>query len=291
MKPTIQSIFSIIAFVLFQSQLAAEKVAVETITQSQADAIIQARMEAKADKDAALRQKINAVSVIHETTIKHGDQHVIVRRVAAPRVVKNIKTEEFESKRAHPESAPFEFPVDPRKHETISVSATIFDDFYSKVVWRDSKTGQTFNLWTNINMVYLNPLSAFDTENAHYNYFAMTNRITRRGERETQEAAAKMGFEYESRWQPLPIKLSDETYEYVVVTETYEAVPKKLYEQMDAFFAFYLEERDSLETNYKNSLKLQIAHEKFMKENPPEVEPSIINFWPKKNSSYQSEQP
>jgi hypothetical protein len=100
-----------------------------------------------------------------------------------------------------------------------------------------------------------------------------------------------MGFKYESRWQGLPVKLSDETYEYVVVTETDEAVPEKLYEQMDALFAFYLEERDSLETSYKNSLKLQIAHEKFMKENPPEVKPSITNFWPKENSSYQSEQP
>lgn len=291
MNSTTQFFFALAFLVLFHAQLTAETATVEMISQSEAEAIIQARMEAKADRDAAMRQTINAATVLQETVVKRGTQDVIVRRVAAPPASALGDEEAPKPEQAISKDIAFEFPVDPRRHETISVSAQIFDDLYSKVVWRDTETGQTFDLWTNINMVYLNPLSAFDTEHAHYNYFAMAETITQSGEEERRKAAAKMGYAYQSRWEHPPVELSDEIFEYVVVTETKAPVPEKLYEQMDALFAFYLEERDSLEASFKNAQKLRIAHEKFMQENPPEVEPSITNFWPGKNSSYQGEQP
>jgi len=228
--------------------------------------------------------------LLQETAVKRGAQDVIVRRVAASPASDRKEGDASEREQADSEGNAIEFPVDPRKHESISVSAFIFDNHFSKVVWRDTETGRTLDIWTNINMVYLNPLSSFDTESTHYTYFAMAQTITREGEEKRQEMAAKLGYDYESRWQRPPVKLSDETLEYVVVTETSEAVPEKLYEQMDALFAFYLEKRESLEADYLNAQKLRIAREKFLQENPPEKKPSITNFWPGTNSSYQGEQ-
>ena len=293
MNPTIPFFFALACLFLFHSQLIAETAAVEMISQSEAEAIIQARMEAKAAQDEAMRQKINAVTVLRETVVKRGTQDVIVRRVAAPPVERRTKRkgEVSAPNQARSENIAFNIPVDPRRHETISISAKIFDDLYSKVVWRDTETGRTFDLWTNINMVYLNPLSGFDTEIAHYHYFATNETITRSGEKERRKVAAKMGYPYQSRWEHPPVKLSDEIFEYVVVTESREPVPERLYEQMDALFAYYLEQRDSLEISYRNAQKLRTAREKFMRQNPPEVKPSITNFWPGENSSYQDEQP
>lgn len=264
----------------------------ELISQAEADAMIAERMAAQARKEAEIRQKLNSADIVVENSFKTGGGDVIVRRVVAPTptAMGDEPTAIRPASNENPIQSDFEFPVDPRKHESISVSAVIFDDHFSKVVWRDMETGRTFDLWTNINMVYLNPLSSFDTKSTHYTYFAMAQTITREGEEKRREMAAKMGYDYESRWQRPPVKLSDETLEYVVVTETSEAVPEKLYEQMDALFAFYLEKRESLEADYLNAQKLRIAREKFLKENPPEKKPSITNFWPGENSSYQGEQ-
>lgn len=292
MKQSTKFILPLIFFGLLQSSAFAEDFVPELISQAEADATIADRMAAKARKEAEIRQKLNSASIVVENSFKTGGGDVIVRRVVArtPTIMDDAPTAFRTASDENSIQSDFEFPVDPRKHESISVSAVIFDDHFSKVVWRDTETGRTLDIWTNINMFYLNPLSSFDTESAHYTYFAMAQTITREGEEKRKEMTAKMGYDYESRWEHPPVKLSDETLEYVVVTETSEAVPEKLHEQMDALFAFYLEKRESLEVDYLNAQKLRIAHEKFLKENPPEKKPSITNFWPGTNSSYQGEQ-
>lgn len=290
MRANFQFLFPLFCCACFQAVGFAETTEAALITQVEADAIIEARMQAKADQDKAMREKINSMAVVEENHIRAGGKDVIIRRVVAPpsenESPQKSTAQLSESQRTRSGSG-FEFPEYTRRHEMISVSAQIFDDNHSKVVWRDQETGEAFDIWTNINVVWLNPLSSFDTEDTHYSYFAMTERVNPSDEKKRQKTADKMGYSYKSRWQESPVVLSSEHPEYVVVTETARAVPEKLYQQMDALFAFYLEERNSLEVAFKNAEKLKISHEKYMKENPPQPKPSITNFWPGKNSSYR----
>lgn len=263
------------------------------LSEEEAWATVEAQMLTKEAQDEAMRKKINAVTVLDQNIVNTAPSRIITRRIAPPGIQKSVAQSVAErptKKKNRPvhSEATAKFQGDLRPHEMISASVTVYEGSHSRIYWRCPDTETQLTLWINIPLLYLNSISRFESASAHYSYFGFSEVVSQTEEIKRSKEAQKHGYQYRSRWLEAPIALSRDKAEYVIEADSLEGIPDKLYEQMDSLLGHYLKHKEDLEIAHRNAEKIRRARIEYEAKNPTAPKPSITNFWPGTNSSYQS---
>lgn len=253
------------------------------LSESEAEQIVARQMAEKADRETERKAELESMATMSRRVIQKRDHQITINRVTPP--VLQPRPDQTLVRQAQPQmtEAEWQAMIDAQpEHQSISLSVTVFEEEYSKILWRtqatDGKPYQEYEIWSNLPLNFLRLISTFDRDDIVFDCFAYVNQITRENEQAIREFARKYGHDYESRWERPPVKFMDET-EYVVIGDI-ETIPPELYQQMDAVFAYYLQEEDRLRVEFQRSEALQKAREKYLMENPPAPKEFIINHWP-----------
>ena len=161
------------------------------------------------------------------------------------------------------------------------MSANVYDDAYSEIIWRETDSGELFTVWTNINLNYLRPVTSISEGDYEYMYFGFISSYTEEEEDQRILFALDKGYSgVESRWKAAPVEFSSDEWEYVVVlADPDREVPEQLYRQLNAILGYYVANREELEIAYHNSVMLEAARLKHLEEHPPAPRQTLINFW------------
>lgn len=263
----------------------------QPITETEARAIIEERMAEKALREANRKAELESMSVADSRVLQKEGHRVTINRVFSPRLKAAptpVPSDRQASKTWTEKEWAAMIAAQP-EHQSISLSVTVFSDEYSKILWREprekderSKAPEEFEIWTNVNLNYLKPISSFEWDKGRivYSYMGFTTTITRQAEARRRAYAKKRGHDYESRWQSPPVRFTKDKAEYVVVEAEERRIPPELYEQMDALFTHYLENEERFKAEFLRNEALSKAREAYLKENPPQPKDVIINHWP-----------
>lgn len=255
----------------------------------QARAIIEERMAEKALREANRKAELESMAVAESRVLQKEGHRVTINRVVPPRLkaAPAGKPSGRKASRTWTEEEWAAMIAAQPEHQSISLSVTVFGDEYSKILWREPrdederrKAPEEFEIWSNVNLNYLRPISSFDRDNIVYSYMGFTSTITREDEARRRGYAKERGFDYESRWQSPPVRFTEGKAEYVVVEAEERRIPPELYEQMDALFTHYFENEARFKAEFLRSEALGKAREAYLKANPPEPKDVIINHWP-----------
>lgn len=253
------------------------------LSEQEAEQIVAHEMANKAEKESRRRADLESMAMMNRRVIQKGGQRILINRVVPP-VLKPRPLQKLDiSESPRMTEAEWRAMIASQpEHQSISLSVTVFDVDYSKILWRNrsenGKSYEEYEIWSNLGLNYLRLISTFERDDVVFDCFSYVNQITRENEKAAREFARKYGHEYKSRWERPPVKFIDEP-EYVVIGDV-EKIPEALYEQMDAVFAYYLEEEARLRVDFQRSEALQEAREKYLLENPPAPKEFIINHWP-----------
>lgn len=283
MQLNIRISVSFFAYVLLLVPIQAKNDLPELLTPDQAEAIVKQR---RSKKEASQRaQKLSALGeeAVEERVLNLEDgQQVVFRKVAlATKVNAREKVDAVPSTRASlPSSAPFT-STEVLKYESIYLGANVYGNDYSEITWRERESGQSFTVWTNVNLNYLRPITTFEANGIQYDYFGFVTAYGCKAEEKRLAMATEQGAYIKSNWKMPPVTFSDDHYEYFIDAPWDTQVPEKLYRQLDALFGYYLANLERLEIEHKNARLLQAAREKDLKENPPRKQKQIImNYTP-----------
>jgi len=243
------------------------------ITATEADQRILNTVTAKHEAAAELKRSLQQVASFYETEKTVGDRKVVLRRIPAPAKLpvpeplgNTTATKSFDFSGS---SQQVEEPVNLHLH------ATVYDGAYSKLILTHEK--KRYTAWTNINFNYLQLVGSFTTEDRHYNYFGITDRIDREREALNALFAKERGFDYKSRWQAPPVFLGEDP-EYVLVTEDARDVPEEVYHQLDDLTGYYLANKGRLEVEFHNARELQAARERYDSAHPEKPQDIVLNY-------------
>ena len=259
------------------------------LSSTEATTIIEQRMAEKALKQANRRAELESMSATESRTVQKERHRVTINRVVPPRlkVPPSPPPQDRQTSETWTEEEWAAMIAAQPEHQSISLSVTVFGDEYSKILWRAPrdederrKAPEEFEIWTNVNLNYLRPISSFDRDNIVYSYMGFTSTITREDEAWRRVYAKERGYDYESRWQSPPVRFTEGKAEYVVVESEERRIPQGLYQQMDALFGHYLENEDRFKAEFKTNEALRKAREAYLKKNPPQPKDVIINHWP-----------
>lgn len=261
----------------------------QPITEVEARTIIEQQMADKALREANRKAELESMTTTESRTVQKERHRVTINRIVPPRLkaapVPTLSQKQTSRPWTAEEWAAM-IAAQP-EHQSISLSVTVFGEEYSKLLWRKPRdeeerrqAPEEFEIWTNVNLNYLRPISTFDRDNIVYSYMGFTSTITREDEAWRRAYAKERGYDYESRWQLSPVPFTEGKAEYVVVEDEERRIPPELYQQMDALFAHYLENEDRFKAEFQTSEALRKAREAYLKENPLEPKDVIINHWP-----------
>jgi hypothetical protein len=256
------------------------------MSQAEAEAIVENREKAKAERRAEIQALIDSALVDEEFVHSEGERKVILKRVKPIGAFVAEKNTPTQQKKAVSRNFEAFEPTDYRI-EHISMYTVVYNQSHSKITWRDHEHEEfsEFTIWTNIPLTYLRPLSSFEAEEVYYNYMGFVDSVDSEMELERANNYLFHGHKYKSRWKDSPVAFSDEP-EYVVIAAGASAIPSKLYEQMDAVLSHYLEHEDSFKIQHENAETMNAAVKKYRTENPVKPTDKVMIMWPKKNSRY-----
>ncbi|NBB79574.1 MAG: hypothetical protein GVY36_09035 [Verrucomicrobia bacterium] len=262
--------------------------AVQTLTEADAKAIIEQQVSEKEQREARRKAELAAVPTIKRRVIQKEGHQITINRVAPPApktAPAPISADKGKTRPLTPAEFEALMAAQP-EHQSISLSVTAFGGEYSKILWRKPRSAEErsdapgeFEIWTNVPLKYLTPISSFERDDVVYKYFGFGETISREDELRRSALAKERGFAYESRWQESPVDFTDGTAEYVVKSEE-GRIPPELHEQMDALFGHYLENENRFKAAFQKGEALRKAREAYLKESPPEPNDVIINHWP-----------
>jgi len=249
------------------------------LSPAEAQSIVEDRRAKNDAAEEAYRREALGQAALAERTITKGGQKIRFRRVAAGERIEVADAIE-------PKSA--DLTMDSRfaeaaeyVHENISLGANVYGDEYSEITWRDTDTGETVSVWTNISLNYLKPIVSFTADDIHYDYFGFVTNYTREGDEARMKMFKELGYEAESQWKYPPVRLSSDYNEYYVDAPWDAEIPEKLHRQLSALLGFYSANEEKFKREYLNSRMLQAAREADLKSNPPkEVKEVIMNYSP-----------
>ena len=245
------------------------------LTPDQAEAIVRQHRSGKEARQRAQRLTALGEKATEERILDLEDgQQLVFRKIAPTPKAANSKKEidAVPPIEASLQSVNSVILSKELAYDSIHLGANVYGNDYSEVTWRDQESGQSFTVWTNINLNYLRPINAFEADGIQYNYFGFVTAYS---------YEAKQGAVIKSNWKTPPVVFSADQYEYFIDAHWDTQVPEKLYRQLDALFGYYLANRERLEIEHKNARLLQAAQKKDLEENPPKKPKQIImNYTP-----------
>ncbi|MBT63600.1 MAG: hypothetical protein CML13_10360 [Puniceicoccaceae bacterium] len=251
-----------------------------SLTEAEATAIVEAQINAKNEIERERRKRILADDSDSERIIMRGSQKTLLRRVGFKHLEKpkhNISSNMQDG------DALFTDQLEDYEFVNISLSATVYDDSYTQITWRD-ENGIPTVVWSNVNFKYLRPISSYQIGNVQYSYFGLTSEIDTSTFFIHPETGEKVYPHKLPDWMPTEDDFPNEP-SYLVLAEENVATPEALYEQIDALIIYYTEEEEILKAAYQRSETLRKAKSDFLKSNPQPEKDIVINYWPIKSNS------
>ncbi|GEM_PF-1552144 len=279
----ITSIFLIVftVFVLF-SNAENESTDLQLITEAEAMAIVAAREAAKESERQILLEEMGAAEIVDTEVVLSANGSLVINSVRPLSLSQPEETVDLNSGNQPTEGdlAALIAAQESRISEQILMKATVYGDEYSEIIWRDASTDSEITVWTNVSLNYLRPVTSIESGNYDYMYFGFVTSYTVEGEASRLQFAADQGFpDIESRWKTPPVQFSPDQFEYTVIADQSAEIPDKLFRQLSAALGYYLASRETLETEYLNSVTMENARRQFEEENPPAPKQTMINFW------------
>ncbi|MFP4352775.1 MAG: hypothetical protein ACLFRP_08815 [Puniceicoccaceae bacterium] len=247
----------------------------------EAEAIAEARMNARAAAEAARREALESEAALAEWEAAKGDgTRTIFRRVAPPPAAPSSPEAE-PVRRGHTEAELAELlrpQADAKPPRNIFLSATVYDGEVSEIrLWHE---GERYEALSNVAFTHLQVIGSFEDETAHWSFFGMVESVDREKEARLAEEARALGAEYSPRIRPDgSLFTSTEVPEYVVLADRHESVPEEVLARLDAIHTYYLANERTLAIRHQRREALAEAHRKWPRENPEEPKDTIINFW------------
>lgn len=227
-------------------------------------------------KEARYQAKLSILleeEIVNSHVVFQGEDQLIINAVKPVSLEPLRKTNKTEVSNS-PEKAltAEEFAVKlaamDKRFEYISVRTTVFGDSHSLVMWRDRDTGNDYEVWTNVSLLYLRFADSFKSEGIRYDYFGLPTQVyTREKEATRIRLAKKHGYKklstLRTRWKEPPVDFREGLLEYYVVAKQHTEVPEKLYRQLDALFGYYLKNQQSLKVRHLNAKKIAEARAQY----------------------------
>ena len=256
-----------------------EAAAVE-LTATEAEAIVEARMNARAAAKAARRDALDSRAAFAEWEATKSDGTKTVFRRVAPPPAPPVR-EGADPVRSEPSAELAEFlrrQADAKPPKYISLSATVYDGEISGIrLWHE---GQRYEVLSNVSFTYLQVIGSFEDETAEWSFFGMVESVDREEEAHFAADARALGAEYTPRARPDKSLFSSmEVPEYHVLAEPGQKIPEGVLDRLDAIHAYYLANERTLAIRHQRREALAAAHRKWREENPEEPQDTIINFW------------
>lgn len=287
-----QGLLLILLLSCFGLSVSAEDGFQPTAIQIEARSIIAQQVADEAARKADRRAELMAIPSIERREMQQDNRWLTINQVAPPSSKKTAPTRTRLSDQ-QPKLSDAEFTAhiamqgERPENQSISLSVTVYGGAYSKVLWRQPRSGesssqmpQEFEIWTNFNLSYLSAISSFEWDNVTYDYFGFTEAITEESETRKEAFVREGRYDEASRWQSSPVDFNPGRLEYIVTHPANSPVPSELYQQMDALLSYYLEHQASLKTAYQRNEALAQARQQWQRENPSPPENVVINFYP-----------
>jgi len=260
-------------------------------TKAEASAIVQSQLEAERSAELDRRRRLLEVDAVGETMAGRGAKTIRLRRIAPRHLEVAAPKPEAAAvpKRGKPETGETgetgmsgESLRDYRQ-ETISIAATVFDDTYTRITWREPGVSgaDPITVWTNANLKYLRPISNWEDDGIHYGYFGMTAEVDTDASFTHPGTGEKIRPATIPEWIPQARDFPGGEPGYlIVVDEAGTKVPKRLYRQMDALLRYYAAHEPELIDRHRRSAALREAKAEYLEKNPAPKKDVIINYWP-----------
>ena len=257
------------------------------LSEEQALAIVREQRELKASRELERKQRILGIEAQSEAVIEKDSHKMILRRVGwqpiQPLVAAEGPSAADESDANFEEIIPEDYA-----HSMISIGATVYDDSFTEVTWREPGVAgaKPFTVWVNRNFKFISPLHHFDRAGVSYSYIGFTSSVDTDAY-VTHPVTGERFLPYQlPDWMPNSADFPSEEASYIVlVQDSTTEIPELLYQQMDALLGHYMENEAGLIATYQRAEALRQAKQKLDESEPEKKKDIVINYWPISSNS------
>lgn len=257
----IRSLFALIAIACFASVTFGTSTGF-ALSDEEAEALIEAEMTAQAEREADRRAELLEVPAVQEWTLDRSGQRTVFRHVAPPvRIAEPAGEETVTKMEGAEEGSP---AVSERKSMNLTLFVTVFDDELTKIRVAPLDDGVT--VLSNVAFTHQPAIESVVTHEAYYSLFSFVDRV---------ESDSGAGLN-----RPDSSVFSTTDPEYLVFAEGETEVSPELLEAIDTLHRHYLEHATEFEARAQRAAALRAARERYLEENPPAPQETVINFFP-----------
>jgi hypothetical protein len=165
------------------------------------------------------------------------------------------------------------------KYVGLYLSCTVYDGRWTEVRFRHEDTDIIF--WSTINFNYLSQLFDLLTEHTYYSLMVMVNDSTLK-ELDQQNAELRLSGQAALKTTPPAslLKLNARMQKSAWRITSKAPVPPEAQLAIEDLHAHFDANRQALMDAYAARQSAQIAHEKWLKDNPPQPQDTVIQFFP-----------
>jgi len=198
------------------------------LEKAEAEAIVEARMNARAAAKAARRDALDSRAAFAEWEATKSDGTKTVFRRVAPPPAPPVR-EGADPVRSEPTEAELaEFlrrQAEAKPPKNISLLATVYDGEVSEIrLWHE---GQRYEVLSNVSFTYLQVIGSFEDEVAEWSFFGMVETVDREEEVRFAADARALGAEYTPRVRPDNSRFASmEVPEYLVLARPGREIPE-----------------------------------------------------------------
>lgn len=276
------ALFAPILLVLSGQVIFGDVESLAPLTEAEALAIVRSQREATAARELERKERILEIHAESQTVLDKDSGKMILRRVGW-QPVEPLAAARLDSAAETTDSG-FStiFPQD-RVHSMISVRATVYDETFTELIWRDPSLAgaNPISIWVNRDFRYFSSIHRFELNNVHYSYIGFTGSVDTDAYVTHPVTGEKFLLYKLPEWMPSAEDFPSDEAAYIVrISEENEDVPELLYQQMDALLAHFVENEAELIAAYQRSEMLRKAREQLDELEPEKKKDIVINYWP-----------
>ena len=262
--------FMLIAyFASFCVSVIAKDVAVKSLSEAEATAIVMAQEKSKERAKDSHEAKLKSAKIIETSVANLGSRKVIFNRIKAfsPSTTNQIDRPTNSNEDTMPAKVFHRSLENEKKHITFTLSGTLYDNTISEIWW--DYNGQHYRIFSNANFMLFNGIGEFSDDEANYSVLSIVSGTNSDGLSNSEE------------WRPTTEDFSQDALEYYVVEWGDSDFPdKEALKGILAMLKYYARNFETMQIRYENSKKMRAARQAYLETNPPKKRDTIINFTP-----------
>jgi len=235
----------------------------QSLSDSEADAIIFQQEQAKATARAEREAKQPDFQVLSTTMIDQGDHVVVMERVAPPILPEATPKPEIQVSEPTPL---LEAYTAEKEIVSMFLSGSVYGNEITEIRWQHE--GDWVTAWSNVDFNHLRSVTGFDTPEAHYSFMMVMDN-------QPIEALESLEIRKTLKVQPEAA--------YLVKEE----VPDAALIGLEALHDYYAANEVDLKADWERSESIWEARERYEAANPKEPEDVVIRYWQINNPSSQ----